>query len=188
MPTSEYGPRLNFLRDSASSLGTTSPSTAAYLMGVHNRILFDDLKPLNPRQQESCCSACGTIRTAETNKTIHIKKKKSKQPSTSSGGTTIYQCLRCHRRATKPQRKEPLRSKAPKVSNSALDQSTTSTKPANETAAQTQVPTATSRTTDNASSKKRAKARKQGGLQALLASKQQSQPSSSSLDLFDFLQ
>jgi hypothetical protein len=41
------------------------------------------------------------------------------------------------------------------------------------------------KTGDNASSKKRAKARKQGGLQALLASKKTNQPS---LDLFDFLQ
>lgn len=188
MPASEYGPRLNFLRDSASSLGAASPSTAAYLMGVHNRILLNDIKPLNQRQQESCCSACGTVRTAETSKTIHIKQKKSKNSSRSSGGTTIYQCLRCHRRATKPQRKEPLRSKAPKATTPALDQSTTPTESANETAAQTQVPTATSRATENASSKKRAKARKQGGLQALLASKQQSQPVSSSLDLFDFLQ
>jgi hypothetical protein len=38
---------------------------------------------------------------------------------------------------------------------------------------------------DNASSKKRAKARKQGGLQALLASKKSTQPS---LNLLDFLQ
>jgi hypothetical protein len=38
---------------------------------------------------------------------------------------------------------------------------------------------------DNAGSKKRAKARKQGGLQALLASKKSAQPS---LDLLDFLQ
>lgn len=188
MPASEYGPRLNFLRDSASSLGTASPSTAAYLMGVHNRVLFDDLKPLNQRQQESCCSACGTVRTAGASKTIHIKQKKSKHSSTSSGGATVYQCLRCHRRAIKPQRREPLHSKAPKASTPTLDQSTTTTKPANETAAQLQAPTAPSRTSENANSKKRAKTRKQGGLQALLASKQQSQPASSSLDLFDFLQ
>jgi len=42
-----------------------------------------------------------------------------------------------------------------------------------------------SKSGDNQNSKKRAKARKQGGLQALLASKQQAQPS---LDLLDFLQ
>ncbi|OQD90869.1 hypothetical protein PENANT_c001G11230 [Penicillium antarcticum] len=42
-----------------------------------------------------------------------------------------------------------------------------------------------SKSADNQSSKKRAKTRKQGGLQALMASKKSAQPS---LDLFDFLQ
>jgi ribonuclease MRP protein subunit SNM1 len=48
--------------------------------------------------------------------------------------------------------------------------------------------TSASKAADNASSKKRAKARKQGGLQALMAAKQTLTEPSQSLDLFDFLQ
>ncbi|KAJ5256891.1 hypothetical protein N7478_012995 [Penicillium angulare] len=54
-----------------------------------------------------------------------------------------------------------------------------------ETSAQPSISTNPPVKTDNVNSKKRAKARKQGGLQALLASKPKTQPS---LDLFDFLQ
>ena len=194
MPASEYAPRLNFLRDSASSMSTASPSTAAHLMSVYNRILHEDSKPLNHRQQEASCGACGTIRTPGTSKTIQIKPQKSKRALSSSEGATIYHCLRCRRRAVKPCRKEPTRPKLSKATTPTFDSSTvTSQSPANGTVAQQSASepldaTKTNKTTDNANSKKRAKTRKQGGLQALLASKQQSQSASSSLDLFDFLQ
>lgn len=194
MPASEYGPQLNFLRGSASSLSAASPSTAAHLMSVHNRILHDDFRSLNHRQQEASCGACGTVRNPGTSKTIQIKPNRSKRASSSSEGTTIYQCLRCRRRAVKSCRKEPARPKVSKANTRALGPSTaTSQSPANGLVAQQPAPelldaTRATKTTENANSKKRAKARKQGGLQALLVSKQQSQPASSSLDLFDFLQ
>ena len=193
MPASECAPRLNFLRDSASALGSSSPSTAAHLLTEHNRILHDGLRPLNQRQQEFSCGACGTIRKPETTKIIEIKKKKSKQHASRSDGATIYKCLCCHRRTVKSHEKEPVRSKLP----SRTAATTTTTEPPESTpgpstektvSQQTLPEQPANRTADNANSKKRAKTRKQGGLQALLASKQQSQPASSSLDLFDFLQ
>ena len=196
MPASECAPRLNFLRDSASALGSSSPSTAAHLLTVHNRILHDGLRPLNQRQQEFSCGACGTIRKPETTKIIEIKKKKSKQHASRSDGATIYKCLCCHRRTVKSHEKEPVRSKLPSRTATTTTTTTTTEPPestpgpsAEKTVSQQAVPEQpANRTADNANSKKRAKTRKQGGLQALLASKQQSQPASSSLDLFDFLQ
>ena len=196
MPASECAPRLNFLRDSASALGSSSPSTAAHLLTVHNRILHDGLRPLNQRQQEFSCGACGTIRKPETTKIIEIKKKKSKQHASRSDGATIYKCLCCHRRTVKSHGKEPVRSKLPSRTATTTTTTTTTEPPestpgpsAEKTVSQQAVPEQpANRTADNANSKKRAKTRKQGGLQALLASKQQSQPASSSLDLFDFLQ
>lgn len=196
MPASECAPRLNFLRDSASALGSSSPSTAAHLLTVHNRILHDGLRPLNQRQQEFSCGACGTIRKPETTKIIEIKKKKSKQHASRSDGVTIYKCLCCHRRTVKSHEKEPVRSKLPSRTATTTTTTTTTEPPestpgpsAAKTVSQQAVPEQpANRTADNANSKKRAKTRKQGGLQALLASKQQSQPASSSLDLFDFLQ
>ncbi|KAI9930506.1 hypothetical protein ASPWEDRAFT_171134 [Aspergillus wentii DTO 134E9] len=204
MPASEYAPQLNYLRDSANSLGSLSPSTAAYLHMVHNRILLDEFKPLNQRHQEFSCGACGSIRKPECTKTIEIKKKKTKRsnkPASSSSvsreGATVYKCLRCHRRTVKPHRKEAVRSNTSSRSTAAAS-STPDIQPSTSTAgtsaeknlsqpASDVDATKVTKTVENASSKKRAKARKQGGLQALLASKQQSK-SNSSLDLFDFMQ
>lgn len=191
MPISEYTSQLNFLRDSASSLSSLSPSTAAHLLAGHNHILHNDFKLLNQRHQEYCCGACGTIRSPETSKTIHIKKKKSKRTGVSTGGATIYKCLRCHRRTVKPVRKEPVRSKVPpKPTTMTVEAPVSTAEPSTDKTVSEQSASSepASKTAENASSKKRAKARKQGGLQALLASKQQSQSASSSLDLFDFLQ
>lgn len=190
MPVSEYLSQLDFLKDSASSLSSESPSTAAHLLAVHNHILHNDFKSLNMRQQELCCGACGTIRSPETSKTIQIKKKKSKRTGISTDGATIYKCLRCHRRTVKPVRKEPVRSKAPtKSTTTTVEASVSTTAPSTDkTVSEQSASEPASKTAENASSKKRAKARKQGGLQALLASKQKSQSASSSLDLFDFLQ
>lgn len=192
MPASECAPRLNFLRDSAATLGSSSPSTAAHLLTVHNRILHDGLRPLNQRQQEFSCGACGSIRKPETTKTIEIKKKKSKQHASRSSAT-IYKCLCCHRRTVKPHGKEPVRSKIPSrpaATTTTSEPSESTPGPSTEkTVSQQPAPEQpVNKTADNANSKKRAKTRKQGGLQALLASRQQSQPASSSLDLFDFLQ
>ncbi|GAD99032.1 conserved hypothetical protein [Paecilomyces variotii No. 5] len=207
MALAESAPQLNFLRDSAQFLSSQSPSTSAHLLAVHNRVLYEQSRPLNHRQHETFCGACGSLRTPETTKRIEIKEKsvrsKAKKsnvakPAAShdaSQGAVVYKCLRCHKRAVQPIRKQaarrniqsvPLTTSQPAVSSTAS--STNKTTPQEATEAVTG--SDSSRTTsENASSKKRAKARKQGGLQALLASKQRSQgQTSSSLDLFDFLQ
>ncbi|PKX95307.1 ribonuclease P Rpr2/Rpp21/SNM1 subunit [Aspergillus novofumigatus IBT 16806] len=197
MPISDHTPRLNFLKDSACMLDSLSLSTASHLLMVHNRILHDEFKPLTQRQLDFACGACGSIRKPERTKTIEIRKRKAKSSSSSASkkasalGATVYKCLRCHRRTVKPAARPNITSKpdttAAPVSTT---QSTTSTTAKSVSpAAQSGEADRSSKTADNASSKKRAKARKQGGLQALLASKQQSQSKSSqSLDLFDFLQ
>ncbi|KAI9039588.1 ribonuclease P Rpr2/Rpp21/SNM1 subunit [Aspergillus affinis] len=193
MPFSDHNPRLKFLKDSASTLNAGSPSTAAYLMTVHNHIFLDECKPLNPRQQETSCGACGSTRNFGTTKTIHVTKEKSLQRASAAKGiaahgATVYKCLRCRRRTVKPSRMGAAR---PKVTTKPKLE-TPQSKPLGDSSAE-QAPDAAEvnqpgKAADNASSKKRAKARKQGGLQALLASKQKAQSNSSSLDLFDFLQ
>ncbi|OGM51236.1 hypothetical protein ABOM_000248 [Aspergillus bombycis] len=186
MPFSDHAPRLGFLKDAASSLDSLSPSTAAHLMAVHNQIFLDESRALNQRQQEASCGACGSIRTPEWTKTIHIKKKNTKRSSAAPDGAIIYKCLRCRRRTVRPSRKEPVRPNISSKTAAAIDSIPPAALPAVQHPDSTETKP-TSKTADNASSKKRAKARKQGGLQALLASKQQSR-ASSSLDLFDFLQ
>lgn len=195
MPVSEYSSQLAFLKDSAHSLLSQSPSTAAHLLAVHNQILHHQLKPLNQRQKDAFCGACGTIRNPESTRTFQIQKKRTSGPSSkeiSDGRATVYKCLRCGRRTVKPLLRDPIRSNIP--TSSPETTSTPAFQPSSSTAEaparsqrgpETAEQAKPGKTAENASSKKRAKARKQGGLQALLASKQQSQ---SSLDLFDFLQ
>ncbi|KAL4903006.1 hypothetical protein BDW74DRAFT_55705 [Aspergillus multicolor] len=178
----DYTPRLNFLKDSASSLSPISPSTAAYLMSAHNAIFHEDQKPLNQRFHESFCGACGSSRKSEHTKVASIKKRSQKRAALSQAkgltadGATVYKCLRCGRRTVTPSRtsSKPAHPNTPIVDSTAAK------------AQPYQAPA--SKTAENASSKKRAKARKQGGLQALLATKQSQAEPSKSLDLFDFLQ
>ncbi|RAH57640.1 cullin binding protein CanA [Aspergillus piperis CBS 112811] len=199
MPLSDHAPRLEFLKGSASALNALSPSTAAYLMTIHNGILRDEFKPLNQRLQETSCGACGSVRSPQWTKNIVIQKKSGKQSNAgraskaSSDGATILKCLRCRRRTIKPVRKDAARpALPPKVTSTATStpdiQSSATTTPQSEPAIESADSSRVNKAADNANSKKRAKARKQGGLQALMASKQQSRSNSSSLDLFDFLQ
>ena len=190
-------PQLNFLKASANLLASQSPSTSAHLLGVHNRILHDDFKSLNKHQHVTSCGACGSIRGSECTKTLRMTRKPRTnrrdrlQPSVGSAEITVYKCLRCHRKTVRQHQKDAAR-------KNSSSQTTTPSSPLNFTADPTTenkvVPAASNtsqatKATENASSKKRAKARKQSGLQALLASKQRSQEApSSSLDIFDFLQ
>ncbi|KKK12403.1 hypothetical protein P175DRAFT_0520452 [Aspergillus ochraceoroseus IBT 24754] len=201
MSFKDHAPRLDFLRDSASSLNSASPSTAAYLMSVHNGIYRDEHKAFNQRQHETFCAACGAPRKAESTKTILIKNNKRKTAAQAAkglptNGVTIYQCLRCRRRTVRLGCKDPAQgNSAPKsmphtapTAPIVIPQLST---PPTVTAAPVSSSTDLAKTiksAENASSKKRAKARKQGGLQALLAAKQSQTKASPSLDLFDFLQ
>ncbi|KAL3433502.1 hypothetical protein BDV09DRAFT_196731 [Aspergillus tetrazonus] len=177
----EHTPRLNFLKDSASFLSSTSPSTAAYLMSAHNAIFYEDHRSLNQRLHDSFCGACGSPRKSEYTKVASVKKNSQKRVSSSlkgqtADGATVYKCLRCRRRTVTPTRTS---SKGAPLIATTVDSTAAKTQPAQVSA---------SKTAENASSKKRAKARKQGGLQALLATKQSQSGPSKSLDLFDFLQ
>lgn len=197
MPISDFTPQLDFLRDSAHSLHLSSPSTAAYLLGTHNQILHEQFKPLNQKQKDTFCGSCGAIRDPQSTGAIQTKKKQTSGSSSkntiSDGGVTIYKCPRCSRQTVKPLRRDPIHSSSHRstagTSAAPVDQPPSST--AEAPTLQTQLQPGNEdrnkviKTAENASSKKRAKARKQGGLQALLANKQQNQ---SSLDLFDFLQ
>ncbi|KAI9373015.1 hypothetical protein BJX61DRAFT_542121 [Aspergillus egyptiacus] len=183
----EYAPRLAFLKDSASSLSSSNPSTAAHLMSVHNSIFHEAHKPLTPRLHEAFCGACGSPRHKEWTKSASIKKKNPKRVTSSlakgltAEGATVYKCLRCRRRTVTQPR--PL-SRTP-----AATVPLANSQPSTSTATTAQLDHASvSKTAENASSKKRAKARKQGGLQALMAAKQSKSGPSQSLDLFDFLQ
>ncbi|CAG7952028.1 unnamed protein product [Penicillium olsonii] len=169
-----------FLIEAASAVPLSS-STSSHLLLTHCHLLRDTRKSLNVRQQREYCGACGSIRKAEWTKVTEIKPKPRKHLATAAAkGATVYKCLRCQRRTVLPP-KQPLAPQSSAAKLAASSASETTARAAKDT---TRV-SADSKPGDNQNSKKRAKARKQGGLQALLASKQQAQPS---LDLLDFLQ
>lgn len=183
MPPIE-SPQLRFLSEAALFLGSRSPSTSAHLLDAHTRVLHNDHKALNVRQQKHHCGACGSLRKMQST-LVDVKPRRKSGPGS---GAKVYKCARCHQRTVIPSRKT-----APKrthVTNAPAVSSIATSTPSAANTATTPAPSQRStpqpsNAEDNAGSKKRAKARKQGGLQALLASKKSAQPS---LDLFDFLQ
>jgi hypothetical protein len=203
--------RLNFLRDSAKFLDCQSPSTASHLMSVHTQILHEDGKPLKPRQHEFFCSACGSLRNpgckkivrGASKRTVSGEDKPLKKLSRGGGGggggdgtglpreAIVYTCLRCHRRKIQPLEQPARQHSSLKQLMNQKSSFTSSSSPLSESPASSgqirpHIPTKKPMV-ENSNSKKRAKARKQGSLQVLLASKRTS-TSSSSLDLLDFLQ
>lgn len=185
---------MRFLSEAAEWFQSSSPSTSAHLLNAHTRNLHEELKPLSIHQKKHHCT-CGTMRHSNSTRVTRVQSKKSGKLQTNSGTAVVYKCLPCKQRTVLP-RKKSLRTSKPSytlpvhTTESLSAPTTTAPSPAPSTPAETSAPESSSansilKTADNASSKKRAKSRKQGGLQALLASKQKSQ---ASLDLFDFLQ
>ena len=175
----------SFLIQAVSAVPLGS-STSAHLLAVHTRLLHEEFKSLNAQQKRDHCGACGTIRKPQWSKVTEIKPKKSKSLASGSvsTGATVYKCLRCCQRTVLPQ-KNSRNNISKSLSRAATITSTRGSTPKGvDVQGSTQAST-DPKAGDNQSSKKRAKARKQGGLQALLASKQRAQPS---LDLLDFLQ
>ena len=172
----------SFLLQAVSAVPLGS-STSAHLLAVHTRLLHEQSKSLNAQQKRDHCGACGTIRKPQWSKVTEIKPKKSKPLASGSvsTGATVYKCLRCCQRTVLPQKNS--RNNISKPLSRAAPVTSTRGKGV-DVQGSTQAST-DPKAGDNQSSKKRAKARKQGGLQALLASKQRAQPS---LDLLDFLQ
>lgn len=203
MASADSHMRLQFLKESADFLKSQSPSISSHLMSVHNHLLREGFNPLTSSQKRAFCGACGSIRTsgqksnnASGQKSIVKELYRKSQTLTAEEGS-IYQCPRCHRRTFPATRKQkPLqKGRSSTSTNKALltrplpepkDKEIPNPQP-RETSTSSDPKTASSTAT---SSKKRAKARKQQGLQALVAAgKQVPQTSSStSLDLFDFLQ
>lgn len=173
----------SFLIQAVSAVPVGS-STSAHLLAVHTRLLHEESKSLNVLQKRDHCGACGSIRKPQWSKVTEVKPKKNKPLTSGSArtGATVYKCLRCCQRTVLPRRKS--RNPVSKSSSREATSTRGSTPVGVDVKGSTQVSTDL-KAGDNQSSKKRAKARKQGGLQALLASKQRAQPS---LDLLDFLQ
>lgn len=181
--------RLNFLAASAHLYSSTAPATSAHLMLECKRVAANSEIQMKQTGSKPACDACGTdlisgwtsrtfIASPRRSKKTKPKSKKAVQTTQRAGSKlVISKCLVC-RRSTKTQLMTTTRLTATrpavggaKVSGSVPLPSTASlpTEPNPKTADLDRqelhnlpLPSA------NLNSKKRAKARKQGGLQAML--------------------
>lgn len=190
--------RIKFLDYSARRFQDTAPSTSAYLMHQRNTVADEHGKALNKAQLKDICKACGSMLLPDvTCKTGVVdlsaarrKKRKLDAPeSESPAKQNRLECLLCHRVTVTPLQlpQKPGLWQSAKLTG--LAKQPHNPVSGNElaldvTSMKTEKPAST-----NASSKKRAKARKQGGLQALLERSKgmESRSSALGLDLMDFM-
>lgn len=212
MATDTLAPTLGFLTDAAHLLAKTSPEISGHLMTERNSLMFNHDLQQSDIQRQHVCGSCGHIMIPgqgsklklETDKALRRKmtRKKTDRSTTTTeaemkpGHKTrkrfeCKMCGRCTIIAIPPA--APISRSRPKLptKTSGAQANGRSSIPADTTASQIErVSLEPAKTPSaNASSKKRAKSRKQG-LQALL---QQSQSNNSTpqgglgLSLSDFL-
>lgn len=199
MPDSGLDARIHFLDNSARLLQGVAPSTSAHLMHERDAVAEEHGKNLSKTQLKDICRACGTILVPDVtlkadviepcNKRSRKKRKTDRTLQEPRSKQTRTECLCCRRVTLSPlQRTRQQESgkgdwgaapaKKPQFAmvGSELPTSSAKMQPAKPESA-------------NASSKKRAKARKQGGLQALLEKSKglQSRSAGPGLDLMDFM-
>ena len=191
--------KLRFLDASSHALSSSAPATSAHLMLQLNREAADhDLQLRGGESSGGACKACGRSLVPGRTSRISIVKdgaSKSTTRSRSHGNGSAamarnkylrIDCLVCHRFEKKPlPRSTGDNTKKQTGFQSQLLLSATPTADAASNASPQSMKTGNV----NASSKQRAKARKHGGLQAMLEKSKASASLSSGfgLDLLDFM-
>lgn len=189
--------KLRFLNASAHYYSTSAPATSAHLMLQRNLEVADNGLVLREEEGDGSCRACGSIlipgRTSRTS-IVSGEVSKSKARSKKHRGEREVEkpikfmktdCLVCHRFEKKPL--QPTDSSIKKSGKATAQPTPLTVTRAGVTDPAS--PQSLKPATTNASSKQRAKARKHGGLQAMLEkSKASSIPSSGfGLDLLDLM-
>lgn len=201
MASNELSQTLGFLADAAHLLATTAPETSAFLMRKRDALVFENEIPRSEAQRQHVCSCCGhimvlgrgSILTVDSGKRSSAKGASSqvgqhhwKRENHQSGPTKIIKCGHCQK-VTKVKFSAPaqisrhkIKGKASKPAPAAASASASAVaRPSQEEPL---------KSTANASSKKRAKSRKAGGLQALLEQSKASKGTGLGLSLADFMQ
>lgn len=183
MASRELSARLRYLNESAQLLATIAPTTSRFLMSRHNSLIFESGRDRSEAEKRDACGACGTITIPGWESTIQlprkqIRKGKDKILQAAKTKVVVYTCEACGRKNCYSLDKPQLPRHTSGSSKSNITES-----PAAPRAVST-IPSSTS------SSRKRAKSRKQGSLEALLAREKPSNTRGSGgfgLDLMDFM-
>ncbi|KAL8931001.1 MAG: hypothetical protein Q9208_000102 [Pyrenodesmia sp. 3 TL-2023] len=190
-------PRLQFLDGSARLLNELAPATSAYLMHERNVVAEQHEKALTKAQLKDICKACGTILIPDvtskeefSNPAAKRKRKKSKVVESEPLEKRLQiKCLACHRVTVTPMAAPQLHGSAKPASLTGVTSQSHDALIRNELESDTAKTLTEKPASANASSRKRAKARKHGGLQALLEKSKgtESQSGGLGLDLMDFM-
>lgn len=171
--------RLKYLNKSANLLAIAAPSTSCHLMSRRNSLIAENDLPLSEAQKRSACRACGTIMVLGWEGTMGEKTRSRRTKKTPQSGQDIkkavlsYKCDTCGRQTRFESGPKPPAYRR-KSASSKLNS--------------TSVTTATTSVEVKTNAKKRSKARKRGGLEALLAAKKtEPETSGFGLDLMDFM-
>ena len=198
MPDPAQNARIQFLDDSARLLHAVVPETSAHLVLQRNAVAEEYQKPLSKAELKDFCKVCGifwipdvTLKSEILRPNFMPERKKRRKAALDSNERIPeeraeqlkMQCLICRRitvtsvqtlsRKAAGKTVKPLELVEPLNAANSGSLNMANGKPASA----------------NASSKKRAKARKQGGLQALLEKSKGTNTDSASLglDLMDFM-
>ncbi|KAL8841178.1 MAG: hypothetical protein Q9170_001032 [Blastenia crenularia] len=195
MPDAVANARIQFLDASARLLSSVVPETSAYLMQQRNLVAENYEKNLTKAQLKDICKACGTILIPDSSSRVLNIPKSRKRRKTKALESNSFQehmhteCLACRRVTRTPIQGSREKNfgeslvlmRAAKASNTSGPEIRISS---NGSSAEVEKTISV-----NANSKKRAKARKQGSLQALLEKSKGtgSRSSELGLDLMDFM-
>ncbi|MCJ1303096.1 hypothetical protein MMC08_005903 [Hypocenomyce scalaris] len=199
--------RLSFLARAAQSYATSAPSTSAHLVTQYRAVAAEHSSGSPLTQPNNTCGACGSImipgrtcRTRLDDRSVTIegatprKKKRPNRSKSSPSGTEktlTTECLLCWKSTKKSlQRRKSSKLTEIEGSNQVAGPSrTTTATPGDRPTPRISNNNLSRATPANASSKKRAKARKESRLGALLAKSKSSQAPSLGfgLDLMDMM-
>ncbi|KAI9790876.1 MAG: hypothetical protein M1816_004637 [Peltula sp. TS41687] len=213
MATADTSKRLRYLDESAHLLNNASPAISAHLMSQFYKVGFDHEMDISDARRRAACGACGSLHIPGWTSSIstagkdpskakgsHASKKVTSSPDKEQKShrekKIIYACSTCgretHQGLPRRLRIEPKQPQVRTVESaaSALQQVSRqrSLRPPEGAGA-----VVSKSKTINDSSRRRAKARKQGGLRALLSQKQAQSSSGNNkskdygLDLMDIL-
>lgn len=185
MSSPEVRARLRYLNDSAHLLATIAPSTSRHLQSRCDALISEKELDSSDAHRQNACAACGTIMILGWEGTMQTKPRPSRRRKAQHDGQAvkhtkalIYECKTCYQKTRFPFSGPPqvTRDKATSYDSRALSTSELLIKPSPVSLA------------TKSSGKKRAKARKRGGLEALLAAKGTNREVSGfGLDLMDFM-
>lgn len=198
MASPDLSARLRYLNDSAHLLATTAPTTSKYLVSKCNSLMFDNSIEQPESHKRKVCGACGTIMILGWHGRVELQSQRSRrgknvsaEKATDRARAMVYKCESCGRKSrinissSAPKRKSSSVSHTEHLS-SITPTSNTPLLPGISTPPQ---PTSNTSATTTSASKKRSKAKKQSGLEAILARQRatDSRGSGFGLNLFDFM-